>query len=336
MEIFQVDAFTIDSPFSGNPAAICMLPGPGDEGAGLISADWMQALATEMNLSETAFVAPARDGFTLRWFTPCIEVDLCGHATLAVAHVLWETGRLGANDEARFHTKSGLLRAVKKDGLIEIVLPTDPPEELPATEVLAGDLTRNLREALGLTSVKGLGGKGLGTASGKGIEYVGKARFDLLVLLGSEEELQGLVPDFALLRKLPARGVIVTAPSDDKGNEEGKGDSKESPPDFVSRFFAPSVGIDEDPVTGSAHCALGPFWAKRLGKSVLVAHQLSARGGRLFIRVGGVGDEVKTVTLGGMARTVFSGRLTEAFHPPLDPAPDTAPDTSHDTSGVGG
>ena len=315
MEIFQVDAFITEAPFSGNPAAICILPGPesgnninaGSISAGLIDDRWMQALASEMNLSETAFVAPSKDGFTLRWFTPVTEVDLCGHATLAAAHVLWETGRLDANDEARFHTKSGTLRADKKDDIIEIVLPSDPPEEVQASEVLCNDL----REALGLSS-------------GKGPEYIGKGRSDLLVLLNSVEEVQGLAPDFALLRRLPARGVIVTAPSYEEygeGREEGKEGTKESSIDFVSRFFAPSVGIDEDPVTGSAHCTLGPFWAGRLGKTEMCAHQLSARTGRLLV---GVEGDKTTVTLGGRARTVFSGRLTKAFGPPLDSALDTS------------
>jgi len=260
--IVQVDAFT-DRPFAGNPAAVCVLPAPRDE-------RWMRDVAREMNLSETAFLVRRDDGaYDLRWFTPAAEVDLCGHATLASAHVLWEDGHLTPHETARFHTRSGLLTATRTGDWIELDFPATPPKptQPPA------DLAR----ALGTEPL-----------------WVGSSRFDLLVLLRDERAVRELRPDIAALRELDARGVIVTAPA--AGPEAGY--------DFVSRFFAPAVGVDEDPVTGSAHCALGPFWAERLGKDELVGYQASARGG--IVRVRMQGDRV---LLGGQAVTVMRGEL---------------------------
>jgi PhzF family phenazine biosynthesis protein len=256
---FKVDSFTAE-PFSGNPAGVCLLAEPRDE-------RWMQAMAREMNLSETAFLLREGDGFQLRWFTPAVEVELCGHATLASAHVLWEEGVLAPSETARFATRSGELRASRSGDLIELDFPTKPehPAEPP----------ENLLEAL---RVKPL--------------YLGRNVFDYLLLLDSEEAVRAVSPDFALLRTVTVRGVIVTAPS---ARPEF---------DFVSRFFAPAVGVDEDPVTGSAHCCLGPFWAARLGKSELVGHQVSARGGVVNVRVAG-----DRVFLGGRAVTVLRGEL---------------------------
>jgi PhzF family phenazine biosynthesis protein len=257
---FKVDSFTAQ-PFAGNPAGVCLLTEPRDE-------RWMQAMAREMNLSETAFLLREGDGFRLRWFTPAVEVELCGHATLASAHVLWEEGVLAPSETARFATRSGELRASRSGDLIELDFPTKPehPAEPP----------ENLLEAL---RVKPL--------------YLGRNVFDYLLLLDSEEAVRAVSPDFALLRSVTVRGVIVTAPS---ARPEF---------DFVSRFFAPAVGVDEDPVTGSAHCCLGPFWAARLGKSDLVGHQVSARGGVVNVRVAG-----DRVFLGGRAVTVLRGELT--------------------------
>ena len=258
-EIFQVDAFT-DTPFKGNPAAVCVLNIPRDEA-------WMQNVASEMNLSETAFVYKKDDVFNLRWFTPVVEVDLCGHATLASAHVLWETGLLGPDEQARFYTRSGLLTAEKKDGWIELDFPAEPEEEVAVFP--------DLVTALGVTP-----------------KYAGKNRFDYLVEVESEEVVQSIKPDFTLLKTVPARGVIITSISVLKEY------------DFISRFFAPAVGINEDPVTGSAHCCLGPFWRKRLNKDMFTAYQASSRGG--VVRVALSGDRVH---IGGKAVTVFRGRL---------------------------
>jgi PhzF family phenazine biosynthesis protein len=257
---FKVDSFTA-TPFSGNPAGVCLLTEPRDE-------RWMQAVAREMNLSETAFLLREGDGFRLRWFTPAVEVELCGHATLASAHVLWEEGVLAPSETARFATRSGELRASRRGDLIELDFPTKP--EQPAEPPV------NLLEAL---RVKPL--------------YLGRNVFDYLLLLDSEEAVRAVTPDFALLRSVTVRGVIVTAPS------------RRPEFDFVSRFFAPAVGVDEDPVTGSSHCCLAPFWAERLGKDELVGHQVSARGGVVNVRVAG-----ERVFLGGRAVTVLRGELT--------------------------
>ncbi len=264
MRIVQVDAFT-NRPFAGNPAAVCVLrEAPPDE--------WMRNVAREMNLSETAFLvpkssSPQTDGYQLRWFTPAVEVDLCGHATVASAHVLWEDGHLPRTGQARFHTRSGLLLADLRGDWIELDFPATGPEPVEAPA--------HLLEGLGLQA-----------------KFVGKTRFDYFIEAESEPVVRGLAPDFTALRKLGVRGVIVTARSS----------SAEF--DFVSRFFAPGAGVDEDPVTGSAHCALGPYWSGRLGKPALTAYQASARGG--VVRVCAKGDRV---ILGGQAVTVLRGEL---------------------------
>jgi len=257
--IYQVDAFT-SRAFAGNPAAVCILPAPAPEA-------WMRDVAREMNLSETAFLVPKEDGFNLRWLTPAVEVQLCGHATLASAHILWETGVLKPEESARFHTLSGLLKAERNGEWIELDFPavTEEPA-IPSDELVS---------ALGITP-----------------RYVGKSQFDYLVEVDSEQTVRNLHPDFALLKRTKTRGVIVTARAD--GDEF----------DFVSRFFAPGAGIDEDPVTGSSHCVLGPYWAKQLGKTEFVAYQASARGG--VVKVALAGDRVK---LGGQAVTVLRGEL---------------------------
>jgi PhzF family phenazine biosynthesis protein len=257
--VYQVDAFA-ERPFAGNPAAVCVLPEARPEA-------WMAAVAREMNLSETAFLVRGEDGFALRWFTPSVEVDLCGHATLASAHVLWESGALARGVEARFHTKSGLVTAVPRGELIELDFPARPPREEPAPPGLA--------EALGVS-----------------IRSCGKSRSDVLVEVGSEAEVRAAKPDFGRLREVPVRGVILTSRATSPGYA------------IVSRFFVPSEGIDEDPVTGSAHCVLAPFWAPRIGKDDFTAYQASARGGTL--EVGLRGDRVR---LGGKAITVMVGEL---------------------------
>ncbi len=256
---FKVDSFTAE-PFAGNPAGVCLLAEPRDE-------RWMQAVAREMNLSETAFLVREGAGFRLRWFTPAVEVALCGHATLAAAHVLWEAGILAPGEVARFATKSGELRAARRGELIELDFPAKP-------ETAAGP-PADLLEAVGVNPA-----------------YLGRNAFDYLLLLASEAAVRAVAPDFALLRRVDVRGVIVTAPASTPGY------------DFVSRFFAPAVGVDEDPVTGSAHCCLGPFWAARLGKTELSAYQASARGGAIQVRVAG-----DRVFLGGRAVTVLRGEL---------------------------
>jgi PhzF family phenazine biosynthesis protein len=259
LAITQVDAFS-SAPFAGNPAAVCVLPQARADA-------WMQSVAAELNLSETAFLTPRADGYGLRWFTPAVEVDLCGHATLASAHVLWETGALAAAQTARFHTRSGLLTAARRGDWIELDFPATPAEESAAPEGLAG--------ALGARPL-----------------FVGRSRFDLLVELADEAAVRALRPDFGRLAAIDARGVIVTSRSSDPGR------------DFVSRFFAPQSGIDEDPVTGSSHCCLGPFWGARLGKTALLARQVSARGGELRLELSG-----ERVRLQGQAVTVVRGDL---------------------------
>jgi len=257
--IHQVDAFT-DKPFAGNPAAVCILDEPHDEA-------WMQNVAMEMNLAETAFLEKAQDGFNLRWFTPAVEVDLCGHATLASAHILWETDALPRSQEARFQTRSGLLTARQNGAWIELNFPATPAQPaVPPTE---------LPRALGVTPL-----------------YVGKSRSDYIIEVESEAIVRDLSPDFTFLKTLPVRGVIVTSRASTPGY------------DFVSRFFAPGAGVDEDPVTGSAHCCLGPFWSKRLAKTEFVACQVSKRGGVVRVRLAG-----DRVLLQGQAVTVMRGEL---------------------------
>ena len=257
--LYIVDAFA-SGPFTGNPAAVCLLESSADAG-------WMQSVAAEMNLSETAFLVPRQDGFDLRWFTPVTEVDLCGHATLASAHALWETERLAGNEPARFHTRSGVLTAMRAGDWIEMDFPATPPEPIeppPGLSDLLGSVPR----------------------------YVGRTPFDLFVELTDEEELYELSPDFAALSELPVRGFIVTTRSDSNTY------------DFLSRFFAPAAGVQEDPVTGSAHCALAPYWADQLARPKLTGYQASPRGG--IVEVETANDRVK---LRGQAITTLQGEL---------------------------
>jgi len=260
LTITQVDAFTSE-PFGGNPAAVCLLPAPAD-------AAWMQRVAREMNLSETAFLVRRDDGeFDLRWFTPAVEVDLCGHATLASAHVLWEERYLLPDVTAVFHTRSGRLSAELRGGWIEMDFPAEPAEPVPAPD-------------------------GLAPALGAEPGYVGQNRFDYLVEIDTQLTVERLSPDFTRLGEIDTRGIIVTARADKEGI------------DFVSRFFAPRTGVDEDPVTGSAHCCLGPYWQSRLGRDTFTARQVSERGGLVKVAIGG-----NRVLLSGQAVTVLRGKL---------------------------
>jgi len=281
---FQVDAFT-DRPFAGNPAAVCLLDRPAN-------AEWMQNVAAEMNLAETAFLVPIAGepitgdstddsvDYQLRWFTPLAEVDLCGHATLAAAHVLW-TENVFADNPIRFDTRSGQLLATRRDnGWIELNFPATPPQQTPPPE--------GLLAALGLPA--------------DAITFSGKTSFDYLLAVDTVQRVADLAPDFGRLRACQTRGTIVTAPTD-RDNMPPDLDSA----DFVSRFFAPAVGIDEDPVTGSTHCALGPFWRERLGgNGELAGRQISRRGGTVRIEL----REDRAI-LRGQAVTVFQGMLTE-------------------------
>ncbi len=271
MLLYQVDAFT-DAAFSGNPAAVCVLAV--DRGDG-----WMQDVAMEMNLSETAFLRRQADGaYRLRWFTPTHEVDLCGHATLASAHVLWSEGFLAADETAHFKTSGGSLSAVREPAAAG----ADGPWitlDFPSAPVTRIDTPDGLLEGLGVTDPA----------------FVGGSDRDLLVHLSSAEAVRTLEPDLQALRQLDARGVIVTAASDGGAA------------DFVSRFFAPRVGVPEDPVTGSTHCALAPYWAQRTNKTQMVGLQLSRRGGT--VRVSLDGPEADRVSLAGQAVTIFRARL---------------------------
>ena len=262
--ITQVDAFT-NIPFAGNPAAVCVLPTPQDEG-------WMQNVAQEMNLSETAFLVRQDDGFNLRWFTPMVEVPLCGHATLASAHVLWSEGHLSPDEAARFYTKSGVLIAKLQGEWIELDFPVNHSQETIAPP--------ELREALGVP-----------------YKSVLQNSLGYLVELESEDLVRQMQPNFQLLKTLPVSDVIVSSIA-----------SLDLNYDFVSRFFAPGVGINEDPVTGAAHCCLAPFWRDRLHKDELLAYQASSRGGVVKVRYTG-GDRV---FLAGQAVTVMQGELITA------------------------
>jgi len=257
--IVQVDAFTA-APFSGNPAAVCVLAAPARE-------EWMQRIALEMNLSETAFLYRDGDEYQLRWFTPAAEVDLCGHATLASAHVLWEEGHLPHEAEARFITRSGLLRATYDGGWITLDFPAKPPVPAHPPE--------GLLEALDVEPVA-----------------IARNDFDYLVVVADEQAVRNLQPNLGLLQRINMRGVIVTAKALDPKY------------DFVSRFFAPGVGVPEDPVTGSAHCCLTPYWSGVLGATEFTAFQASPRGGELRLRL--VGERV---LLQGQAVTVMRGEL---------------------------
>ena len=259
-----VDAFTVH-PFAGNPAAICFLSSPR-------SNEWMQSVAVEMNLSETAYLLPMEQGFSLRWFTPRVEVDLCGHATLASAHALWELGRIPPNETAVFHTRSGVLTADRSGEWIVLDFPADPP--------LESGPPSGLSEALGVAP--------------SDVVHVKKHRFALLAELASEKLVRNLQPDMQSIQEWESLGLIVTSRSDTHEY------------DFISRFFAPKAGIPEDPVTGAAHCCLGPYWSERLGKNSFLAYQASARGGVVRVEVRG-----ERVLLGGQAVTVARGELLD-------------------------
>jgi PhzF family phenazine biosynthesis protein len=272
MKIVQVDAFT-DQPFGGNPAAVCVLEGPADPG-------WMQSVALEMNLSETAFLHPEpgqeAGTYRLRWFTPTTEVDLCGHATLATSHVLWTDCHLPIDRPARFLTRSGLLTAHRTaDGWIEMDFPAEPIEPIADRNAVVGILDLP-------------------------ITFAGRNRMDLLVEVPDEAAVRAYVPDATALASIPVRGVILTARA------------SEPPYDFVSRFFAPNVGVLEDPVCGSAHCALTPHWAGKLGRLSLLGHQVSPRGGVIRVRLEG-----DRVAIAGQAVVTLRGDLM--FGPPSDP-----------------
>jgi PhzF family phenazine biosynthesis protein len=258
LPIFQVDAFAAH-PFSGNPAGVCILPAAREDA-------WMAKVAMEMNLAETAFLVPIEDGYNLRWFTPAVEVALCGHATLGSAHALWTEGYLDPGTTARFHTKSGLLTCDRRGDWIEMNFPAklEQPADPPV----------QLSDALGVD-----------------LKYTGRNQFDYLVEVENEATLRALKPKHHLLREMPVRGVIATA--------RGSGEF-----DFVSRFFAPGSGIDEDPVTGSAHCALTPYWSAKLGKKEMTGYQASPRGGVVKVRLEG-----DRVVLMGQAVTTLRGEL---------------------------
>jgi predicted PhzF superfamily epimerase YddE/YHI9 len=259
LELWLIDAFT-DRAFAGNPAAVCLLDAERSD-------EWMQRLAGEMNQAETAFLLKQDDGFGLRWFTPAVEVDLCGHATLASAHFLWQKKLLTAKAEARFHTRSGLLTARKASDWILLDFPATPATVTEPPPYL-------------LDSLKSPGAEVLFNGT------------DYLVVLPAAAKLRAIKPDLRLLSAIEARGVIVTAPSDMEGV------------DFISRFFAPQSGVNEDSVTGSAHCTLGPYWGARLDQTEMTGYQASPRGGQVRVELAG-----ERVRLGGKAVTVVKGKL---------------------------
>ena len=269
MKIYQVDAFT-DEKFKGNPAPVCVLPNDFEADNAEVES-WMKNLAAEMNLSETAFVKEAQNGaFSLRWFTPTTEVDLCGHATLATSHILWTEGLLDKNTPALFDTRSGRLvvSRIETDNGIMMEM------NFPADEVTPCKEPVGLQMALGCNIISSY-----------------NAGIDMLVEVADETTVAELNPVIQQIATIPVRCLIVTA----KGDEC----------DFVSRVFGPAVGVDEDPVTGSTHCSLTPFWAERLGKSKMIAKQLSKRGGVLGVEL--VGDRVN---ISGQSVTIFSGELS--------------------------
>lgn len=259
MKIWQIDSFT-DKSCYGNPAGVCVLEKQASE-------KWMQLVAREMNLSETAFIIPEKEGYNLRWFTPKAEVDLCGHATLATAHLLFEKKWIPHDKKIHFHTKSGLLKAGYNHGWIELDFPKEEDEESGYDQFLAEAF---MTEPL----------------------YIGRNRMDYILEVDSAQTLRDLEPDMDALTKLDLRGFIVTSHSDDPQF------------DFISRFFAPSWGINEDPVTGSAHCCLGPYWMRKTGKRSFNAFQASERGGVLKVRV-----EDDRVFISGQAVTIFEAEL---------------------------
>ncbi len=262
--IFTVDAFT-DKPFSGNPAGVCVLNSPLDE-------KLMQNIAFEMNLSETAFLNKKdASSYSLRWFTPVVEVDLCGHATLASAHILWETKKENKSSEIEFNTKSGILKANFRDAGIEL--------DFPLMESKPVEIPKGLIKALGVEPIN-----------------LFRAQWNYIAELDSEKTVRNVKPDFDLLRALEAWGTIITA----RASKESAADGY----DFVSRFFAPAKGVKEDPVTGSAHSALAPYWMNRIGKNTFKAYQASERGGTLGLKVGN-----GRVYITGMAVTVLNGSI---------------------------
>lgn len=278
LTVIQVDAFT-DRPFAGNPAAVCVTDTP-------LEASLMQAIAAEMNLSETAFLHPlsgekgGEKGYSLRWFTPAVEVDLCGHGTLASAHVLWSEGYLPAEQMAHFSTKSGWLSAKQQQSWIEMDFPARPVRPTHVMPQLIASL-----------------------CCGGNIRSVAKSKTNYLVELHSEQALRALQPNFDEIKKLPVQGVIATAIADHDDY------------DFVSRYFAPAAGINEDPVTGSAHASLAPYWQARLGKGEMLAQQISARSGVVRVRCAksesnkAESAEDNRIAISGQAVTVLKGVL---------------------------
>jgi len=260
LKYFVVDAFT-SVPFAGNPAAVVPLEAWPADG-------WLQNLAREMNLSETAFIVPSSTGYELRWFTPTVEVDLCGHATLATAKILAHLGQLPDGGEVSFSTRSGILTTARFGEELQLNFPAQPATPTSAPP--------DLSQLLGITPL-----------------YVGYNGSDYLVEVESQQQVRSLTPDFKQLAQVPCRGVMVTAIASD------------SQFDFVSRFFAPSAGIDEDPVTGSAHCCLGPYWSAKLQKQSLIGHQISSRGGIVHVTIAS-----QRVLLRGSAVIVASGTFT--------------------------
>lgn len=266
IRLYQVDAFASDA-YRGNPAGVCILSQP-------VKEDWMRALAAEMNLSETAFLLPEGDGYRLRWFTPAVEVSLCGHATLASAHILFEQGYLSPDRQALFETRSGRLTATQTEDWITLDFPTRPTISIQPDP--------DLMTALGITHVIA----------------IGQSRSIILIEVPDENAVRAIQPDFARLKTLPPHGVIVTSRSNNPDY------------DIVSRFFAPVMGVNEDPVTGSAHCALAPYWHEKLGKADIMAFQASARGGVLFVHHCG-----ERTLLQGKAVTIFIANLTNQALP---------------------
>lgn len=254
--LFQVDSFT-DQPFKGNPAGVCLLSEKHPE-------EWMRAVAAEMNLSETAFVMKRGEDFDLRWFTPTVEIDLCGHATLATAHILWEKGIVAEDREIRFQTRSGLLTIKKNWEWIEM--------NFPARSYRAAAENEGVVDALGANP-----------------DEVYQSGENLLLVFNDEKVIRDMKPNFSTLKQYEYHGYIVTAPAGTPGF------------DFVSRFFAPAIGVNEDPVTGSSHCTLAPYWQEKLRKDSMTAYQASKRGGILKVRASG-----ERVYLSGQAVTVFS------------------------------
>jgi len=257
--IVQIDAFT-SQPYAGNPAAVCLLDRAADE-------TWMRNVAREMNLSETAFLYPIEGGFHLRWLTPKAEVDLCGHGTLATAHLLFEDGVVRADETARFKTRSGWVSATLQQGLVELDFPVNPLEEIPPPQGLVA--------ALGVQPVS-----------------VSTYPKGYLVVIDSEDAVRSLDPDLTALARLPQPKVCVSAPA------------STSSADFVSRLFAPALGIPEDPVNGNSHTVLAPYWSPRLGKQAMISHYVSERGGEIHVKL--AGDRVK---IAGHAVTVMRGTL---------------------------